>query len=135
MKRLLAVFVLMGLLVVFAPTQASAQNMDMSWGIRSQMALQTQSDAYARSLAQWYYNYMQMLRSQGYTGPSLPTGFNANTLTQANQAANAAASAYIKSGMINSNRTSNAIADWDYRAIQGYQVYVDPNGYRYYYRP
>lgn len=47
-----------------------------------QMQYQASGDAFARAMARYYFNYMQMLRAQGYTGPSLPTGFSAATLMQ-----------------------------------------------------
>ena len=82
MKRLLTVF--------GTPASAQTLNMDMSWGMNAQMQYQAYGDAYARSMAQYYYNYMQALRRAGYTGPSLDTGFNAQTLQQSGAAANAA---------------------------------------------
>jgi hypothetical protein len=36
--------------------------------------------------------------------------------------------AYHASSAANSNRTSNAIANWDYRAIRGCQLVVDVDG-------
>ena len=121
MKHLLAAIATLGLMTMLAPTKASAQtlNMDMSWAMRSQMQNQAYGNAYAQALAQSYYNYMQMLRQRGYTGPSLPTGFNAGTLMQSGQAANAAAAAYIKGLGASSNAKSNATADWDLRAVRG----------------
>ncbi len=124
MKNLLAVIALIAVMTVIVSTPAAAQAppMNMSWGIASQMRYQAQGDAFARAMAQNYYNYMQQLRARGYTGPSLPTGFNAQTLMQANQAANAAASRYIQGGMTNSNIRSNATGDWDMRALRGCQL-------------
>jgi len=134
MKSLLAVLTAVAALMVVTsvPVAAQAPPMDMSWGINAQMRYQAMGDAYARNMAQYYYNYMQMLRAQGYTGPSLPTGFDANTLMQSNAAANAAAGRLIQSGMINSDRRSNASGDWSNRAIRGCQVWVDAYGNRYY---
>lgn len=133
----LALFSAFGLMAVLAPTKASAQAppMDMSWGIRQQMQYQANGDAFARAMAQQYYNYMQMLRQQGYTGPSLPTGFDANTLQQANQRLQDSMDRYHASSAANSNRRSNAVADYDYRAIRGCQIVVNANGYRYYVCP
>ena len=134
MKRLLSVFMLAcGITVITStPSAAQAPPMDMSWGINAQMRYQAYGDAYARGLAQYYYNYMQMLRARGYTGPSLPIPFNSSTIVQSNQAANAAAGVLIRSGMINSDRRSNAVGDWDMRALRGCQVYVNQWGGRYY---
>ena len=125
MKHLLAVFAVVTAMTVAASTPASAQtlNMNMGWGVNAQMQYQAYGDAFARAQAQYYYNYMQMLRAQGYTGPSLPTGFNATTLMQSGQAANAAAGALIQSGMTNSNRRSNATGDYDMRAVRGCYLY------------
>ena len=125
------------LVAIFAPGKAAAQqlNMDMSWGIRQQMAYQAQSDAYARSVAQAYYNYMLQLRRSGYTGPSLPTGVTADTLRASNQRLQNSMDAYHASSAINSNRRSNAVAAWDYQAIRGCQVVTDARGYRYAYCP
>ena len=121
MKNLLTAFAIAAVLMVVASTPLAAQAppMNMSWGIASQMQYQAQGDAFARSMAQYYLNYMQRLRAMGYTGPSLPTGFNAQTLMQANQAANAAAQRYIQGSMVNSNITNNVAGDYDLRAIRG----------------
>ena len=134
-KQLLTLIATLGLAATLASTQAKAQNMNMSWGIRAQMQYQQQGDAYARAMAQYYYNYMLRLRQMGYTGPSLPTGFNAQTLQQSVQAANAATQRYIQSGADSSNRRSFAAEDYSRRAIQGCQIVADANGIRYYVCP
>ena len=135
MKTLLTLVAAIGLTAALVPTQAAAQNMDMSWAIRQQNQLQMQGDARARALAQWYYNYMLMLRRQGYTGPSLATGFDANTLQQSNRRLQEAYDRYNRSSAINSERRSNSASDYDMRAIRGCQVGVDANGNRYYFCP
>lgn len=134
-KQLLTLIATLGLAATLAATQAAAQNMDMSWGIRSQMQYQQQGDAYARAMAQYYYNYMQGLRRNGYTGPSLDTGFNANTLQQSMRAAQQSMDAFHASSANSSNQRSNAAEDYSYRAIQGCQLVVNANGYRYYVCP
>jgi len=100
---------------------AHAQNppMDMSWAIRSQLRNQQIGDATARYWGMQYYNYMQRLRQQGYTGPSLPTGVTPQSLQRSIAAANDATQRYIRSGQINSERRSFAVNDWDMRAIRG----------------
>jgi hypothetical protein len=137
MKNLLAVLGMLGLMAVASPNKAAAQtmNMDMSWGVNNQMMYQARSDAYARYLAQWYYNYMQMLRRNGYTGPSLPTGFNAATIMQSNQAGQAAFNSYMQGLQQSSNRMNNSAADYDLRAIRGCQLVAGANGNRYYVCP
>jgi hypothetical protein len=125
------------LTLTLAPKQAAGQtlNMDMSWGIRNQMMYQAQGNAYARAAAQAYYNYMLRLRAMGYTGPSLPTGVTAQSLQAANQRLQQSYDAYNRSSAINSQRTSNAINDWDMRAIRGCSVGIDAYGNRKYYCP
>jgi hypothetical protein len=119
-------------------TKASAQgmpNMDMSWGMQSQMQLQRQGDAAAAATAQAYYLYMQQLRARGYRGPSLPTGVTPETLRGAMQRLQSSMDAYHAAAARNSNRTSNAIAGWDLRAIRGCQLVTDKNGRRTYVCP
>jgi hypothetical protein len=110
-------------------------NMDMSGLMRQQMMLQQQGDAYAKSVAQAYYNYMLRLRQQGYTGPSLPTGVTADTLRASSQRLQDTMDAYHASSANNSNRRSNAAADYSYRAIRGCQMRTDANGNRWYVCP
>jgi hypothetical protein len=121
MKNLLTAITVAAVLMVAASTPAAAQAppMNLSWGIASQMQYQARGDAFARSMAQYYLNYMQQLRAAGYTGPSIDTGFNAQTLQQAGQAANAATQRYIQGSMVNSQKTFNAASDYDLRAIRG----------------
>ena len=120
----------LGVLALTAST-ASAQmpNMDMSWALRSQMQLQQQGDQNARAVAQAYYAYMQQLRMMGYRGPSLPTGVTSESLRAAIQRAQQSANAYIRGGMINSERRSNAVAGWDLRALRGCRLVVNAYGY------
>jgi hypothetical protein len=120
-KNLFTVIGRLGLLVALTSFKASAQmpNMDMSWAVRSQMQLQNQGDLYARTVAMQYYNYMLQLRQMGYTGPSLPTGVTPDTLRASTQRLQQSMDAYHASAAANSNRTSNAVNDWDNRAIRG----------------
>jgi hypothetical protein len=120
-KHLFTVIGTLGLLVALTSPKASAQmpNMDMSWAMRSQMQLQYQGDLNARRVAMQYYNYMLRLRQRGYTGPSLPTGVTPDTLRASMQRLQQSMDAYHASAAANSNRTSNAVGDWDNRAIRG----------------
>ena len=131
MKNLLTAFAFAAVTAVVAsnPAAAQAPPMNMSWAFTSQNALQARNDAFARTMAMQYYNYMQQFRAAGYTGPSLPTGFNAQTLMQSGQALNAATQAYIQAGSVNRNITSNAVGDYDLRAIRGCtKPYSGPQG-------
>jgi hypothetical protein len=130
------VFVL-GLMASLTSTKAAAQmpNMDMSWGIQSQMNLQARGDAMARATVMAYYNYMLRLRMMGYTGPSLPTGVTPETLRASMQRLQQSMDAYHASSMANSNRTDAAINNWDYRAIRGCQLVVDAYGQQRWYCP
>ena len=115
---------------VLAPTLAIAQAppMDMSWALRSQTNLYNQGQATANATALQYYRYMQQLRAAGYTGPSLPTGVTNESLRASINAANQAGQAYNRARYYNSQRRSNAVNDYDMRAIRGCTLYVDQYG-------
>jgi len=135
MKNLLTAFAFAAVtaVVVSNPAAAQAPPMNMSWAFNSQAQLQARGDAFARTMAMQYYNYMRQLRASGYTGPSLATGFNAQTLQQSGQALNAATQAYIQGSTVNRNITSNAIGDYDMRAIRGCtKYYTGAQGAGYY---
>jgi Flp pilus assembly protein TadG len=119
---------------VLAPALAIAQAppMDMSWAIRSQTNLYNQGQAAANATALQYYRYMQQLRAQGYTGPSLPTGVTNESLRASINAANQAGQAYNRAQYYNSQRRSNAVNDYDMRAIRGCTLYADQNGRLFY---
>ena len=136
-KHLLMLTFVLGVMASLTSTNAAAQmpNMDMSWAIRSQMSLQAQGDAMARATAMAYYNYMLRLRAMGYTGPSLPTGVTPDTLRASMQRLQQSMDAYHASSMANSNRTSNAINNWDYQAVRGCQLVVDYYGQQRWYCP
>jgi hypothetical protein len=136
-KHLLTLVFVLGVMASLTSTNAAAQmpNMDMSWGIRSQMAMQAQGDAMARATAMAYYNYMLRLRAMGYTGPSLPTGVTPDTMRASMQRLQQSMDAYHASSAANSNRTSNAIHNWDYRAVRGCQLVVDSYGQQRWYCP
>jgi transcription elongation factor len=106
-------------LVAPAAVLAQAPPMDMSWAIRSQQRNWAAGQAAANNTALAYYRYMQQLRAMGYTGPSLPTGVTPESLRNSINAANQAGMAYNHAQMLNSQRRSNAIADYDLRAIRG----------------
>jgi hypothetical protein len=129
-KHMLTLIATLGLIAVLTSTTAFAQmpNMDMSWAMRSQMQLQQQGDAVARATAMAYYRYMLQLRQRGYTGPSLPTGVTPETLRASAQRLQQSMDAYHASSAANSDRTSNAINNWDYRAVRGCQLVVDVYG-------
>lgn len=136
-KRLLTLIFALGLLAALTSSKAVAQmpNMDMSWAFRSQMQYQQMGDAMARATAMAYYNYMLRLRAMGYTGPSLPTGVTPDTLRASMQRLQQSYDAYNASAAANSNRTSNAIANYDMRAIRGCQLVVDSYGQQQWYCP
>jgi hypothetical protein len=131
-KHMLTLIFTLGLIAALTSTKAAAQmpNMDMSWALRSQMQLQRQGDATARATAMAYYNYMLRLRRMGYTGPSLPTGVTPDTMRASMQRLQQSMDAYHASSAANSNRTSNAVNNWDYRAVRGCQLVVDAYGYQ-----
>lgn len=115
---------------VLAPGLARAQPapMDMSWAMRSQTYLFNRGQAAANAAAVQYLRYMQQLRAAGYSGPSLPTGVTNESLRASIDAANRAGQAYNQAQMINSQRRSNAVYDYDMRAIRGCQQAVDQYG-------
>ena len=129
-KHMLLMVIALGLIAALTPTKAAAQmpNMDMSWAIRSQMQLQQQGDYMAHATAMAYYNYMLQLRLQGYRGPSLPTGVTADTLRASMQRLQQSMDAYHASSAANSNATSNAINNYDWRAVRGCTWVVDYYG-------
>ena len=109
-----------------------APPMDMSWAIQSQMRNQMLGDQRASYAAMWYYNTMMRLRAMGYTGPSLPTGVTTQSLENSINAANAATQRYIAGSQVNSAATSNAVGDYDMRAVRGCywgQDYYGRSGY------
>ena len=115
---------------VLAPSvvHAQAAPMDMSWAIRSQMNAYNQGQAAANAAATQYLRYMQQLRAAGYTGPSLPTGVTHESLRASINAANQAGQAYNQAQFYNSQRRSNAVYDYDMRAVRGCTRYVDQYG-------
>ena len=135
MKKHLLTLAAAAVMTISLAPKASAQtlNMDMSWAIRAQNQYQIRGDAFARSMAQSYLHYMQMLRARGYTGPSLAIPFNAQTLQEANLQLQQSFARYNAGWAVNSNRTSNAAGDWSNRAIRGCQVVQDYYGNRYNY--
>jgi hypothetical protein len=108
--------------------QSQTLNMDMSWALRAQQNYWNQGQAAAYSTAMQYYRYMQQLRAAGYTGPSLPTGVTNESLRASINAANNATQSYIRASADNSRRTSNAVNDYDMRAIRGCQYGYDRYG-------
>ncbi|HUL63764.1 MAG TPA: hypothetical protein VLW55_04035 [Burkholderiaceae bacterium] len=102
-----------------AAVLAQAPPMDMSWAIRSQQRNWAIGQAAANNTAMAYYRMMQQLRAMGYTGPSLPTGVTPESLRNSINAANKAGMDYNHAQMLNSQRRSNAAADYDLRAIRG----------------
>jgi hypothetical protein len=136
-KQLLTLVFVLGLVAALSSTKAAAQAppMNMSWGIQSQMTLQARGNYTARATAMAYYNYMRRLRARGYTGPSLPTGVTPDTLRASTQRLQKSMDAYHASSTANSNATSNAVANWDYRAIRGCSTYVDAYGQTRWYCP
>ena len=115
---------------VLVPSAAHAQNppMNMSWAIQSQMNAYNQGQARANAAATQYYQYMQQLRAAGYTGPSLPTGVTNESLRASINAANQAGQAYNRAQFDNSQRRSNAVYDYDMRAVRGCTRYIDQYG-------
>jgi hypothetical protein len=132
-KHLLTAIAALALMVALPSTKAAAQmpNMDMSWGIQSQMALQAWGNTTAHNMAMTYLLYMQRLRQMGYTGPSIDVGINANTLQQSMRRLQNSYDAYNRASAANSIRRDNAINNWDYRVLRGCEVVTDYNGNRY----
>jgi hypothetical protein len=128
--KIASVFALSLALAVLASSAAQAQNppMDMSWAIRSQMNAYNQGQAAANAAATQYLRYMQQLRAAGYTGPSLPTGVTNESLRASINAANQAGQTYNQAQFDNSQRKSNAVSDYDMRAVRGCTRYVDQYG-------
>ena len=131
-KHMLTLLTMLGLMAVLgiAPALAQMPNMDMSWAMNQQMRLQQQGDYAAMSTAMAYYNYMARLRQMGYTGPSLATGVTPQSLQNSIRGAQNAMDAYNRGWQVNSNRTSNAVNNWDYQAVRGCSLVVDVYGYR-----
>ena len=123
-------FIACAVLAPFAAAQSPP--MDMSWAIRSQQQAWNIGQANAHNTAMAYYRYMQQLRAQGYTGPSLPTGVTNESLQRSINAANQAGQAYNRAQFDNSQRRSNAVADYDMRAIRGCTRFVNQYGQVYY---
>ena len=121
---ILAVVLTTGL-VAPAAVLAQAPPMDMSWAIQSQQRNWAIGQANANATAMAYLRTMQQLRARGYTGPSLPTGVTPESLRNSINAANQAGMAYNRAQMANSQRRSNAAADYDLRAIRGCWYGVD----------
>ena len=107
--------------LTLVPTGAVAQAppMDMSWAMRSQMQNQMIGDQMAYQSAMQYYYYMQWLRMQGYTGPSLPTGVTPQSLQNSIDGANRAGQDYNRAQQDNSDRRSQAIRDHGLRGTLG----------------
>lgn len=131
-KHMLTLLAMLGLMAAAgaAPAFAQMPNMDMSWAINQQMRLQQQGDYAAMSTARAYYNYMLRLRQMGYTGPSLATGVTPQSLQNSIRGAQNAMDSYRHASQANSNRTSNAIGNWDRQAVRGCTAVVDVYGYR-----
>lgn len=119
-------------IAVLATPAAHAQYappMDMSWAMRSQMNNWNYGQAAANAAAMSYLRQMQQLRAAGYRGPSLPTGVTNQSLRNSINAANRAGMDYNRAQSRNSQRTSNAINDYDMRAIRGCSRAVDQYGH------
>jgi len=117
-------------LVLFVSgASAQAPPMDMSWGIQNQMQYQYMGDQRARAAALAYYNYMRALRARGYRGPSLPTGVTGRSLQNSINGANRATQGYIRHSQAGSNARSNAVDDYDMRAIRGCYYYRNQWGH------
>ena len=126
-NRMLTLIATLGLAAALAPT-AAAQVIDMSWATQSAVGCQTPGDAYARAVAQNYYNYLKKLPEAGYSGPSLPGGVDANAIKKAMQAAEEImACRQSGSGDKCAWRTKTA-ADDNYRSIQHCQIVAKADG-------
>jgi hypothetical protein len=121
-------------IVAASPVHAQmAPPMDMSWALRSQQQAWNIGQANANRTAMAYYQYMQRLRAQGYTGPSLPTGVTPESLQRSINAANKAGQDYNAAQFNNAQRRFNTATDYDLRAIRGCSRYVSPSGQVFYY--
>jgi hypothetical protein len=136
-KHLLTLIIALSAMTTLTSSHAAAQmpNMDMSWAIRSQMQYQAQGNAMARATAMAYYRYMLRLRAMGYKGPSLPTGVTPETLRASAQRLQQSMDAYHASSAANSNRTSAAVNNWDYRAVRGCSLATNAYGQNYWVCP
>ena|SRR5579862_7541482 len=136
MKTMWTVIATLALLVVVSSSAfAQAPPMDMSWAINAQNQYWQMGNAAANNAAMTYYNYMLRLRQMGYTGPSLPTGVTQQSLQNSINAANQATQNYIQGSMVNSQKTYNTAADYDYRAIRGCSLTTNAYGQRVYWCP
>lgn len=111
---------------------AKAQDMDLS-GLMMQnlmfdQMMAQQAAAYAQ---QWYDNVQAYRQATGDYSTPIYSGFNAQTLSQANQATSQAYDAYNQSWHQNSQAASDAVGRYSQQAILGQSDYVDPNGYGY----
>jgi hypothetical protein len=93
--------------------------MDMSWAMQRQMALQQFGDQVAIGTADAYLEYMNWLRMNGYTGPSLPTGVTTQSLQGSIRALNDQYQVNNGSALRNMGTTSQAVENWDLQAIRG----------------
>jgi hypothetical protein len=113
-----------------AKAAAQAPPMGMGWAIESQMRNQAIGDAMAQQAAMTYYNMMlNYRRTTGDWTTKFAPPVSAAQLQQSIQGANAAAQRYIQGSQINSNRTHEAINNYDIRAIRGQnEVYIPGTG-------
>jgi hypothetical protein len=102
-----------------ACAQSNAPPMDMSWAFPWMNGLQAQGDQRAADAARQYYDYMQRLRQQGYTGPSLPTGITPDTMRESMERANAATQSMIENEQRDQAIRQRAMDRWDRRVLRG----------------
>jgi hypothetical protein len=113
-------------------SEARAQSMDMSDLMMQNFAFDQMMEQQAAAVAQaWYDNVQAYRQATGdYTTPFY-SGFNAQTLSQANQATSRAYDGYNQSWHQSSQAQSDAVARYSQHAIRGEQTFHDPWGTAY----
>jgi hypothetical protein len=109
--------------------EARAQYLDLSGIMMQNMMFDRMMDQFAVDAAQAWYDSVQAYRraTGDYTTPFY-SGFNAQTLSQANQGVSQAWDSYNQSWHQNSQAQSDALARYSQYAIRGEQTFQDPWG-------
>jgi hypothetical protein len=102
-----------------------------NWGIGDMMAqniaFDQQMEQQAADFAnQWYWDVQRYRAQTGYTGP-IQSGFNASTLSAANQANMAAFDSYNQSWWNNTQTIDNTLTNYSNTAVLGNAHHSDPH--------